>query len=1657
MLSKKSHLVVKKQVRLFSFQAYDEAPLETSSDEEKADRFLDKQKFVIQMFGLNERGETFCIYIRDFQPFFYLSVGDNWTQYNMNCLVDEIKKKLPKTYQDSIMKTELVDFHKLYGFSAGKKSKFVKLTFKNTIVMKKARSIWLEYVDDADRPGKNKARMRPMTSQGAKIELYESNIPPLLRYFHIYNISPSGWVEIPTNRIERVVNKTTTCKYEFVCSAKQIVPLPDKETRVPYKICSFDIEANSSHGDFPVPIKTYKRLSMNMVDVYLKQKEVMSDAPTLKRFLQKMLLAAFEYDKCEDIDVVYPKVRPSKEHVKTYIKVLLEQPMEMAKYANKDQDTGYLLSIDEMFEQMKERSALGGSQDAESSEMAANDNVGDEGVGFKFIKPQKKKTDNKSTVIDMFMSENYSRDEKIQLLNDVLTRLFPPLEGDKITCIGSTFMRYGESDTYLNHCVVLGTCDPVEGATIEAVDDERDLLVRWAELIQEEDPDIIIGYNIFGFDYEFMLRRSQELHCEQEFLNVSRKMNEFCGVYDKEGVLQLENTPISLATGDYDLKYFKLSGRLQIDLYTYFRREYNLPSYKLDYVAGENICDTIVKVMHVFDSNGSPQTELYSKNLTGLHVNDFIHIGYVGFTSDYYKNGDKFRVLDIVRGREVTEQVKGQEVVNKYNVIVIEGHEHVDTKRSVKWGSAKDDVSPQDISRLFKRDASGRAIVAKYCIQDCNLVHYIANKIDVLTGFVEMSSICSVPMSFLVLRGQGIKLTSFVAKKCMENNTLMPDLDKGGDNSGYEGAIVLDPKCSMYMDNPVACVDYSSLYPSSMISQNLSHDSKVWTKEFDLAGNLLRENGEKAADGSYKYDNLDGYKYIDLKFDSFRYVRKTPTSRAEKVKSGTKVCRWAQFPDHKKGIIPSILEQLLKARSDTRKKQKTEKDPFIWNVLEKRQLAYKVTANSVYGQCGSPTSAFCEKDIAASTTATGRMMITYARRIIEETYGDLIYDTMQHGSVKCKAEYIYGDSVANYTPIYIRVNEQVDICTIENLADKYGGGLWIPCVEQGKQDKEVCELVDVETWTERGWTKLYRVIRHILAPHKKMVRVLTHTGLVDVTDDHSLLQTDGQEISPKDVQIGKELLHHPHPTIDTVTSTFTEQQAKVMGFFFGDGSCGEYYCASGKKASWALNNSCPDMLNKYLELCEVAYPEFEWVIMDTMESSNVCKISPRNKEYGSITKFVNWYREKMYFDKAKIIPVEILNAPENVRKAFWEGMYDADGDKDANGYVRIDQKNQISAACIALLATSLNWKISLNTRADKPNVYRVTMTKSAQRKNLRAIKKMHNLEYEGYVYDLTTENHHFAAGIGNMIVHNTDSVFFTFNLEDPKNGEKIRGKRALEITIEIAQDAAKLCTQWLKPPMELSYEKTLMPFILVAKKKYVGMLYETDPNKGKLKYMGLSIKRRDSCDYLKDVYGGILNILMKEYDIKKAMQFLDTSLTALLKGEVATDKLMMTKQLKSDYKNPERMEHWVLSDRIGKRDPGNKPKSGDRIKFLHFVNPAAKLNGERIETPEFIKENSLAIDYTYYITNQLMKPLQQLFSLALEQIWEINKATSVLRKHRREVAELEKQYDDRTVFMKKREILACKKIKEIMFDKYLQQIENEKTRTQMITRFFVKK
>jgi hypothetical protein len=255
-------------------------------------------------------------------------------------------------------------------------------------------------------------------------------------------------------------------------------PCQHKETIVPYKICSFDIEASSSHGDFPLPIKTYKRLAMNIVDVFMRRQNSVQKLTNANATLlmKKCILAAFSFGTFENIDVVYPKISPTKKFIQQSIETLFSTPVVDIV----SRKTAKGLDIETTFETLKEN--------LESINENVQDDVQDNQESssvpiWNKMKPNKnllKKADSQLKIVDILLSENYERDEKIKLLNILLQpdddvdvpmghalRLFPNLEGDKVTFIGSTFLRYGEKEPYLNHCLVLGGCDDVKGQKLK--------------------------------------------------------------------------------------------------------------------------------------------------------------------------------------------------------------------------------------------------------------------------------------------------------------------------------------------------------------------------------------------------------------------------------------------------------------------------------------------------------------------------------------------------------------------------------------------------------------------------------------------------------------------------------------------------------------------------------------------------------------------------------------------------------------------------------------------------------------------------------------------------------------------------------------------------------------------------------------------------------------------------------------------------------------------------------------------------------------------------------------------------------------------------------------------------------------------------------------
>jgi hypothetical protein len=136
-------------------------------------------------------------------------------------------------------------------------------------------------------------------------------------------------------------------------------------------------------------------------------------------------------------------------------------------------------------------------------------------------------------------------------------------------------------------------------------------------------------------------------------------------------------------------------------------------------------------------------------------------------------------------------------------------------------------------------------------------------------------------------------------------------------------------------------------------------------------------------------------------------------------------------------------------------------------------------------------------------------------------------------------------------------------------------------------------------------------------------------------------------------------------------------------------------------------------------------------------------------------------------------------------------------------------------------------------------------------------------------------------------------------------------------------------------PQKLNYEKTLYPFILFSKKRYVGNLYEFDINKFKQKSMGIVLKRRDNANIVKKIYGGIIDIILNKQDLKESIVFLREELSNLVEGKTKIEDLVISKSLKGSYVDPTKIAHKVLADRIAERDPGNRPKAGDRIPYVY--------------------------------------------------------------------------------------------------------------------------
>ncbi|CCV02373.1 delta DNA polymerase (B family) [Armadillidium vulgare iridescent virus] len=1024
--------------------------------------------------------------------------------------------------------------------------------------------------------------------------------------------------------------------------------------------------------------------------------------------------------------------------------------------------------------------------------------------------------------------------------------------------------------------------EEVKEILVRTFKDEVSLLEGFAKLIKEEKPHLITGWNIFNFDIGYLLQRAKLNRCLPNFLLQG---------FPKD-ILGKEKTVnwTSKAYGTTDLKFIDSEGVLSIDLMDIVQKAYKLDAYNLNEV------------------------------------------------SKHFLNSKK------------------------------DDLDHIEIFASYKIGMERNGCGFTKNAKL----AMGK--VGKYCVQDSVLVLDLFQHLQTWFSLTEMSKTCSTPIMDIHVRGQQVKFFNQLYKHCFEHEIVV---DKEGyvvsDQERYRGAEVLDPEPGLKKN--VVSVDFASLYPSLIQAYNLDYSTNVVDKTIpDELCHVMKWEDHVSCEHDPK---IIRKKELTVKIDELKRKIKDEKDRGRKDKlkidlasltkersnitkklSKSVMCakRSYRFLKEPRGVLPTIIKDLLDARKNTRAEIKIWQNKLksaggleeqeiaksMIQILDQRQNSYKVSANSMYGATGVRVGALPFMPIAMCTTYMGRKSILEVVEHMKDYGGTVVY-----GDTDC---------LCRTTPVLIRKDDSdVFFTTVDELSKND----W----EYINPNKDISSPKEnYEIWSDTGFTKIENVVRCKI--DEPLKRVTTHVGSVICSDNHSLLTENLTGVTPNDVVIGDRLcvrelpLPQDTPQVPIYINRLTAERiqmyeipevsylnvsakmAFVWGLFFADGGAGIYKQSKSNCLSnftWAINKADIALLERARELLE-GETNNKFKILDTIESSKCYKLVFCHLDRKMVEEYIEMFYDK---DKNKTIPHIILQAPFLIRQAFFMGYYAGDGSKK-DPAICLSNKGQLGSAQLFYLMRSIGYNVSVNVREDKPHIYKLTGStpECKQRKIPNAIKKITSFSNDGYIYDIQTENHHFAAGVGQLVVHNSNYVTFDGIVDrNVKVGTPeftIEMKKLWAHAIYVAKEISKKFPE----PITLEFENAIyFKFLILTKKRYMyyscgeegNVKMENNGLVPKMGKRGVLLSRRDNCKFMKKVYSEVIDKIFSSDEINSddiLNSVIDHSLSLYQRriefcGAVEKDKdvflkdLIVTKSV-GDYGG----ENPTFIPELGKNDRG---------------------------------------------------------------------------------------------------------------------------------------
>ena len=496
--------------------------------------------FAIHAFGVGRDGRSVCLRVDGFPPFFYVKVPPDLGRGPRRAAAVRAVAELLKSHEARIGGdvAEAVPLRKrdFWGFNNGAEFDFVRLRFRSLRGMRTAAA---------------RIRDRAFTVRGfgaVRLALYESNIDPLLRFVHVQALQPAGWLAVDARHLERLGPEYSPCDAAYSCQWKRAKPAPGREQQglAPLLLAAFDIECSSAHGDFPVAKKDYRRLAIDLAQEWDRRALRAASAYDASAHLERVVFEAFGLLG----DAPPPGARGQVARLQLKDPRADREPVRRLMRMHVG-DLYSVLKTGGGKGPPRSAAAAGGGGDSDDSDgdgaaggrggrawwvrrpAAAGTGEDDEPAA----PPQAAKGGYQSAK-DKEKEKEKDQEEDTSMLGALtaqLNALFQqrwPLEGDPVIQIGMTLGVYGAPGDAVSerHVLVLGTCDAVATETglpvvVHRFDRELDMLLAWVELVRELDPDVMLGYNIFGFDMAYLHGRAEELlgekGCVEEFCQVS--------------------------------------------------------------------------------------------------------------------------------------------------------------------------------------------------------------------------------------------------------------------------------------------------------------------------------------------------------------------------------------------------------------------------------------------------------------------------------------------------------------------------------------------------------------------------------------------------------------------------------------------------------------------------------------------------------------------------------------------------------------------------------------------------------------------------------------------------------------------------------------------------------------------------------------------------------------------------------------------------------------------------------------------------------------------------------------------------------------------------------------------------------------------------------